>query len=229
MKKDVEKKFKKKVLAYSLANAVSHNGQAQVGAVLPKLFKEGLEKKDIKKILPLIKEIVKKVNKMSSEKQEKELESISKLVKKRQKRGGLPSLPNVKGKVVMRFAPFPSGPLHLGNARPAILNDEYVKKYKGKLLLVIDDTIGMCTATLGYEGFLITIDIHINFLGKVKIGEKVRVKAKLVREGKTIMHFFSQISDLKGNLIATGNANLLRTRYKPDYIKAIDNYKGQDL
>ena len=99
----------------------------------------------------------------------------------------------------------------------------------GMISGLIDDTIGMCTATLGYEGFLITIDIHINFLGKVKVGKKIRVKAKLVREGKTIMHFFSQISDLKSNLIATGNANLLRTRYKPDYIKAIDNYEGQEI
>jgi len=94
---------------------------------------------------------------------------------------------------------------------------------------LIDDTIGMCTATLGYEGFLITINLNINYLGKVKIGEYVRVKANLVREGKNIIHFFSQISDLKGKLIATGNANLLRTQYKPDYIKAMDNYKGQDL
>jgi glutamyl-tRNA synthetase len=42
----------------------------------------------------------------------------------------------------MRLAPVPSGPLHIGNARPFILNDEYVKMYDGKLLLVMDDTIG---------------------------------------------------------------------------------------
>jgi len=42
----------------------------------------------------------------------------------------------------MRIAPFPSGPLHIGNARTIILNDEYCKKYKGKLLLIMDDTIG---------------------------------------------------------------------------------------
>jgi len=42
----------------------------------------------------------------------------------------------------MRFAPFPSGPLHIGNSRPLILNDEYVKMYSGKLILVMDDTIG---------------------------------------------------------------------------------------
>ena len=42
----------------------------------------------------------------------------------------------------MRLAPFPSGPLHIGNARMVVLNDYYVKKYNGELILVFDDTIG---------------------------------------------------------------------------------------
>ncbi|TFF98088.1 MAG: PaaI family thioesterase [Promethearchaeota archaeon] len=93
----------------------------------------------------------------------------------------------------------------------------------GMQAALIDDTIGMCTATLGYKGFLITIDAQINFLGKVKIDESVRVKASMVREGRHIVHFFAQVSDLEGKLIATGNANLLKTKYTPDYIKALDN------
>lgn len=53
-------------------------------------------------------------------------------------------LPNVDkwDKIVMRLAPFPSGPLHVGNARMVVLNDYFVKKHKGKLILVFDDTIG---------------------------------------------------------------------------------------
>src|SRR3989344_3000271 len=43
-------------------------------------------------------------------------------------------------KFVVRFAPNPDGALHLGNARPAVLCDEYAKKYKGKLILRFDDT-----------------------------------------------------------------------------------------
>ena len=94
---------------------------------------------------------------------------------------------------------------------------------------LMDDTMGMMTATLGYEGFLITIDFHIDFLGKAKIGEKVRVKGKIIREGRNIVNASAEIHTIEGKLIATGNSNLLRTQYKPDYIKALDNYNGQDL
>jgi len=93
----------------------------------------------------------------------------------------------------------------------------------GMQAALIDDTIGMCTATLGYEGFLITIDASINFLGKIKVDQSVKVKARLVREGRNIVHFFAQVSDLEEKLIATGNANLLKTHYTPDYVKAIDD------
>ncbi len=93
----------------------------------------------------------------------------------------------------------------------------------GMQAALIDDTIGMCTATLGYKGFLITIDAQLNFLGKVEVDKAVHVKASMVREGRNIVHFFAHVSDLDGKLIATGNANLLKTKYTPDYIKALDN------
>ena len=39
----------KKILAYSLKNAVEHEGKSAVNSVLNSLFHEGLEKKDVKK------------------------------------------------------------------------------------------------------------------------------------------------------------------------------------
>jgi len=137
--------MKKLILKHALKNAVEHEGKAVPDAVIKKVL--GEDKKLLKKMKELsleLNKIVKKVNEMSFEEQEKKLLKIwpSALKKKIEEKKELPDLPNITEKVVMRLAPYPSGPLHIGNARPYIINDEYVKKYNGKLLLVIDDTIG---------------------------------------------------------------------------------------
>ena len=133
------------ILKHALVNALEHEGKAETGAVVGKIIAEDQTLRvKIKEILPEIKKIVEEVNAASIEKQRQMLHEIGATLEKHEvKQEGLSELPNVKvGKVVLRLAPFPSGPLHIGNSRMAILNDEYAKKYKGKLLLVIDDTIG---------------------------------------------------------------------------------------
>lgn len=131
-------------IKYALLNAVEHKGKASEKAVLGKVISEDESlKKDIKKATKAVKEAVKKINAMQPAKREKELEKFDIEKKEKEEEVGLSPLPNAeKGKVVMRLAPFPSGPLHIGNARMVVLNDEYVKRYDGKLILVFDDTIG---------------------------------------------------------------------------------------
>ena len=90
-----------------------------------------------------VNKIISQVNNLSFKQQEYKLKKLAPelLEKKEQKRKKyLKDLKNVKGKVVMRFAPSPSGPMHLGHAYAISLNSEYCKKYKGRLILRIEDT-----------------------------------------------------------------------------------------
>ncbi len=132
---------KKTIRAYALKNAIEHKGTAVVGSVISGLFQEGLEKKDIKKIMPEVNSILKEINKLSIDKQEKEFSKLKKLVGHRPERRGLPALPKAKkGKVIMRMSPSPSGALTLGHILTILPNFLYVKKYGGKFYIRIEDT-----------------------------------------------------------------------------------------
>lgn len=137
--------MKEMILKHALLNAVEHEGKADVQAVIKKVIAESPELKEkIKEVVEEVKKTVDGVNSLGIEEQQKKMDEMKiKFEEKKEVVTGLPNLPNAKGgKVVMRLAPYPSGPLHIGNARMIILNDEYVKRYGGRLYLVIDDTIG---------------------------------------------------------------------------------------
>lgn len=134
------------IRAYALLNAAKYKGKANPNAVLGQVFQVCPEAKaNPNEVKKLTETIVAKINVLSLDEIKVEISKLpAKYLeqKKPEEAKELPPLPNVGKQVVMRMAPYPSGPLHIGNSRMVILNDAYVKRYKGKLLLVFDDTIG---------------------------------------------------------------------------------------
>jgi len=135
------KDFEKKAKAYALKNALLHNGKANPGNVISSLFNEGLKKEKVKEYIKDINKIVSKINSLSIEEQKKEHDKIKNIISERKTREGLEELPNVSKKgVIMRFAPSPSGPLHVGHIISNMISSLYVKKYGGKFYVRIEDT-----------------------------------------------------------------------------------------
>lgn len=132
------------VLALALQNAIEHGGKANMGPVIGKAMALFPELKDnARETSTLVKKILEEVNSMDLDQQKRRLNEIGgpKELKKRERRTGLADLEDAEmGRVVMRFAPGPSGPLHLGHTRAAILNDEFCKRYNGEFILRLEDT-----------------------------------------------------------------------------------------
>ena len=130
----------------ALTNAVKHGGVPQSGAVIGMVMGAHPEfRSRAKEIQSLAKDAIAEVAGLSPGERIAVLQArapsmYAALSEKHEHKKVLPDLEGAEKGVVMRFAPNPSGPLHIGHARAAALNDAYVKQYGGRYILRIEDT-----------------------------------------------------------------------------------------
>ena len=133
----------------AVQNSLQYEGKGQFSSVMGKVMGTFPEiRQYAKELTEIIKESVDNANQLASTHGLKHLKEILEenapnlLERKiKEKRTGLPELKNaINGKVILRFAPNPNGPLSFGHSRGIIINSEYAKKYNGKWILRFDDT-----------------------------------------------------------------------------------------
>lgn len=141
-----EEALRAKIRGYALVNALKFGGKANPKAVAGMAFSEDPSLKPrAAEVIKLAEDIVKEVNAMPLESQRLAAGAMSlPAAKERAKEPAhaLPKLPNADkyGRIHVRFAPNPDSVIHLGNARAAILSDEYAKMYRGLFTLRFEDT-----------------------------------------------------------------------------------------
>jgi len=133
---------------YALLNAVMHKSIPQAGTVLGMVMGNHPEfRSEAKEMKTELVSVIEEVAALSPEEREEALfliapETREELHQKKEKKRDhtLPDLLGAENGVIMRFAPNPSGPLHLGHARAAYLNNSYIERYGGRYYLRIEDT-----------------------------------------------------------------------------------------
>ena len=128
---------------FALDNAIRHGGRTRDGAVLSKILGAHQElRSQAREVSAHVADIVRQVNGLGVQEQRAEIAKLPPIESRRPRpQAPLPELDDaVRGKVITRFPPEPNGYPHIGHAKAAIINSEYVEMYGGKKILRLDDT-----------------------------------------------------------------------------------------
>ncbi len=121
---------------WALKNRKDH-GSVRAEALVGRVIAEVPDaRKDLPGLRKVLADVAAKVNALDQNELDAELSAFT--FEQKVEREGLPEIKLEKA--ITRVAPNPSGYLHIGHAKALVLCDEYAKKYKGQLVLRLEDT-----------------------------------------------------------------------------------------
>lgn len=199
MAEDIDKeKLRKESKKYTLINAVKYNGEPNQNSITNTLLGIFPEWRDnIDEVRQEVTITSSDVGVLSDYERREELNQIDpgillSMSEKQEKVHELPDLEGGEKGVVMRFAPGPSGPLHIGHTRAAILNDEYVKRYGGKYIIRLEDTNPPTIEPEAYDLIIKDLDwLGVEYHEVINQSSRFKVyyehAEKLLKEGHAYM------------------------------------------
>ncbi|WP_435070009.1 glutamate--tRNA ligase [Haloplanus sp. C73] len=147
MDSELRERVERAARTHALLNAVKYDSDADVGAVMGPLMGEHPEFREHSDEIPgVVAGVVSEVNDLSADERRARLEALAPEeleeleAEDEEDEHALPDLPNVDDGVVMRAAPNPNGPWHLGHARMPAVIGTYKERYDGRFICRFDDT-----------------------------------------------------------------------------------------
>ncbi len=83
----------------------------------------------------------------------------------------------------------------------------------GAAAMIMDDMLGIMVYLLGNRYAHTSVNLNCDFLNPARIGTKLIATAKVVREGRNIVHCECEIRDSEEKLIAKSASNLVLTAF----------------
>jgi acyl-coenzyme A thioesterase 13 len=81
----------------------------------------------------------------------------------------------------------------------------------GMMSMLIDEISGLSFYTLNKGTFYTTVNLHVDFLYSVAVGETIIAKAKVLRAGKKIANVECSVYNSKNEMLAHSTSNLVNT------------------
>jgi uncharacterized protein (TIGR00369 family) len=105
--------------------------------------------------------------------------------------------------------------------RPEMTNP-YKHIHGGMMALVIDESVGWAVLSLESKVNFTTLNLNVDFLYAIKVGERLRAVSNVIREGKKIINVECLVYDMQDRLLAKASSNLINTGMQRERIEDID-------
>lgn len=98
--------------------------------------------------------------------------------------------------------------------RPEMVNP-YGNLHGGMMALIMDEVIGWAVVSLETENHYTSLNLNVDFLYGIRQGELLTARAKVIREGKKIIHVECHVFGANETLLGKASSNLIVTSMKP--------------